>query len=61
MHYKDSAVKVDVDNTTTTAAADTTNIKVGLMIKMTGWKDAANGTAVVAVMSLMSDAADIFD
>lgn len=61
MHYKDSAVKVDVDNTTTTAAADTTNIKVGLTIKMTGWKDAANGTAVVAVMSLMSDAADIFD
>ena len=60
MHYKDSAVKVDVDNTTT-AAADTTNIKVGLTIKMTGWKDAANGTAVVAVMSLMSDAADIFD
>jgi hypothetical protein len=48
-----------VDNTT--AAADTTNIKVGLTIKMTGWKDAANGTAVVAVMSLMSDAADIFD
>jgi hypothetical protein len=50
-----------VDNTNTTAATDTTNIKVGLTIKKTGWKDAANGTAVVAVMSLMSDAADIFD